>query len=114
MPYVDVLSIDTEGNDPLVLQGARRTLADKVGYVEFEYHRVGAWATTKLSSVIQDLDGLGFVCYWIGVGKLWRITGCFHPSYDVPHWSNIGCVKASHVEWYEVMERIFKRTVPGL
>ena len=114
VPYVDVLSIDTEGNDPLVLQGARRTLADKVRYVEFEYHRVGAWATTKLSSVIQDLDELGFVCYWIGVGKLWRITGCFHPSYDVPQWSNIGCVKASHVEWYEVMERIFKRTVPGL
>jgi hypothetical protein len=34
-----ILTIDTEGHDPLVLKGARRALATGlVAYVEFEYH----------------------------------------------------------------------------
>ena len=110
--HIDVLSIDTEGNDPLVLAGARRTLASRVRYVEFEYHSHGVWQTTALSAVVKELQSMGFVCYWLGKDRLWRITGCFHPAWDIlKGWANVGCVKAADTEWYEIMEGIFRRTV---
>ena len=110
--HIDILGIDTEGNDPLVLDGARDTLASGiVRYLEFEYHFQGAWATTRLGDVVQRLDGLGFVCYWIGRGRLWRISGCWHPAYEFHHWSNVGCVHESQTEWYAVMEGLFKKTL---
>jgi hypothetical protein len=39
---VDMLMIDTEGHDPLVLQGARKLLAqNRIRSIVFEYHRYG-------------------------------------------------------------------------
>jgi hypothetical protein len=38
---IDILSIDTEGNDPLVLLGMGTALR-RVRYLEFEYHKIGA------------------------------------------------------------------------
>ena len=111
LQYIDVLSIDTEGHDALVLQGGINTLAKGVGYVEFEYHYVGPWASIRLQDVLALLHGFGFVCYWLGKGKLWRITGCWHPAYEAHQWSNVGCVHTSQVEWYRVMEQIFNETV---
>ena len=47
---IDVLSIDTEGNDMRVLLGAARLLgAEMVRFLEFEYHNIGHWATADLS-----------------------------------------------------------------
>lgn len=63
-------SLDTEGNDALVLQGGARTLATKVRYVEFEYGTGGAWQRIRLPAVLTPLEEVGFVCYWLGKGKL--------------------------------------------
>ena len=109
--YVDILSIDTEGNDPLVLEGAMETLRKGVGYVEFEYSRKGQWSVTKLIDVVKKLHLLGFVCYWLGVGRLWQITGCWHHDYNVRQWSNIGCVHVNKTEWHGIMHGISERTL---
>ena len=112
LPRIDVLSIDTEGNDPLVLEGGVQTLSTMVRYVEFEYHNIGAWLSVELKDVLEQLEKMGFVCYWLGKAKLWRITGCWHQDYAVRQWSNIGCVHVTNTEWYATMEDIFKATVP--
>ena len=39
LSHVDLLFIDTEGNDPAVLKGARETLsAKRVTVVQYEFH----------------------------------------------------------------------------
>ena len=63
---IDLLSIDTEGHDMKVLEGAKTTLA-RVRFLEFEYHIVNLWATTDLHDLVQWLgQQYGFVCYWQG------------------------------------------------
>lgn len=113
LPRVDILSIDTEGNDPRVLYGAAKTL-EHVQYVEFEYCEAGAWRNSTLEEVVGWLRGKGFVCYWIGAKRLWRITDCWHLKYETHRWSNVGCVRKSVTEWYRLMEDIFYHTVPVL
>eukprot|EP00667_Euglena_gracilis_P029137 EG_transcript_38137 len=108
---IDYLSIDTEGNDPNVLLGARRSLS-LVRYFEFEYHKFGVWLQTSLQQVIKRLKTYGFICYWIGKGKVWRLTDCWHEAYEDRQWSNIGCVAKREKGWYGIMEKFFYRTVP--
>ena len=108
---VDILTIKTDGHDPLVLEGAMEMLPKRVAYVEFQYHRLGIWAQVKLEDVLQKLHGFGFVCYWLGRKKLWRLTGCWQPDYEIKRWSNVGCVHPRRTEWYEIMEDIFRKTV---
>ena len=110
--HIDILSVDTEGSDALVLQGGAHVLRDRVRYVEFEYHAIGPWHNITLASVTSALEDLGFVCYWLGQKKLWRITGCWHPGYEDKGWSNVGCVHRSQEEWLAIMERIYNQTVP--
>ncbi|GMH75325.1 hypothetical protein TL16_g06723 [Triparma laevis f. inornata] len=118
---IDVLSIDTEGYDPLVLSGASETLKQrKARYVEFEFHIHGPWKTTSLSSVIEELDGYGYDCFWAGGeklrgdisvsgkggGMLWPVTGPMNwdTRYDeVRAWSNIACVDRLD-QWAAVLE----------
>ena len=63
---VSILSVDTEGWDPLVLRGAASLLQQRlVGVLEFEYHVVGPWATTDLREVLGWLRQTGgYHCYW--------------------------------------------------
>jgi FkbM family methyltransferase len=111
--HIDVLSMDTEGNDALVLAGSARTLRRKVRYLEFEYGTTGQWERIRLPAVLEPLERTGFVCYWLGKRKLWRITGCWHPDYaTVRVWANIGCVHRREFEWVGIMEDIFNATVP--
>uniref|UniRef100_A0A7S1I530 Methyltransferase FkbM domain-containing protein n=1 Tax=Eutreptiella gymnastica TaxID=73025 RepID=A0A7S1I530_9EUGL len=110
VPQIDIMSIDTEGQDALVLVGAQETLREKVSYVEFEYNGLGDWKNRSLRGTIDYLDGLGFTCYWAGLDRLWLITGCFHPGYDHRTWSNVACVKRHQREWYGIMEDIANRT----
>ena len=110
--HIDILSVDTEGSDAHVLQGGEHMLRDRVRYVEFEYHSIGPWQHIPLRSVTSFLEGMGFVCYWLGQRKLWRITDCWHPSYEEKCWSNVGCVHRSQEEWLAIMERIYTETVP--
>eukprot|EP00667_Euglena_gracilis_P016129 EG_transcript_16840 len=111
LPVIDYLIIDTEGNDPNVLLGASRSLP-LVRYLEFEYHNVGVWAHTSLRDVVERLKGHGFACYWIGKGKVWRLTDCWHDAYHKHGWSNVGCVQTREAEWYAILEGYFNRTVP--
>jgi hypothetical protein len=51
-----MLKIDTEGFDPLVLRGARKTLAGhKVDLLLFEYNSGGVWGTDGLTLKVSKL-----------------------------------------------------------
>ena len=80
---IPFLSIDVEGFDYTVTKAASRT------YLEFEYHVQGDWGRQKLED--QTLAQTGFVCYWAGIQKLWRITGCWQPQFEFNQWSNVAC-----------------------
>lgn len=109
---IDMLSIDTEGNDARAILGAIHTLPI-VRFLEFEYHWVGRWAQSDLQDIIDLLDQFMFDCYWQGnQGQLWKITGCWHDSYYQKRgWSNVGCVKRSETILHEYMEEIARRDI---
>jgi len=108
---VDMLLIDTEGNDPLALLGAPVVL-QTVSYLEFENHGVGEWKTFKLRTIIDYLDNLDFDCWWtLNNGGLVRITRCWHEDYAgnaFKTWSNIGCAKRNDRRW-EVMNELWNQ-----
>jgi hypothetical protein len=73
---VDILMIDTEGHDPLVLQGSRGLLQQAlIRVVIFEYHHVGLWNQFKLQDIMLELDSYGYDCFFQGQARLWPITG---------------------------------------
>ena len=88
---VGVLSIDTEGHDALVLEGARGLLArHAVQIVEFEYHFLPLWTERALHSTVAWLNELDYACFWQSNSGLLApvLPGC---SY-VALWSNVVCV----------------------
>jgi hypothetical protein len=90
---IDLLKIDTEGADPLVLQGANKLLSqEKIRILIFENHGIGAWKTTSLLRVIESLSNKGFICYMLGKTGMARLTDCWSSVYDVKYWSNVLCV----------------------
>lgn len=103
--------------DPLVLQGARRTLSlRKVRVLEFEYHEINHWSSwgaesSSLEEVTAWLDGMGYDCYLQSSAKgktesgdpktesgLVRLTGCWDPRLEVRLWSNVACVLRDELE----------------
>lgn len=111
---IDMLIIDTEGHDPLVLQGAYNLLkSSRVRSLIFEYHGkinlfdffislsyliffallfiigIGIWRSTPLKEVIDSLDEFNYQCFLAGTGKLWTITGCFYHDWEFHRWYNI-------------------------
>jgi FkbM family methyltransferase len=90
---IDYLSVDVEGYDweVLGLGGSNKTLPH-VRYLEFEFHAVGAWRQYKLEGAVSFLRDFGFVCYYAGFGRLWRLTDCFQPYYNVHVMANVACV----------------------
>mmetsp|Transcript_11066 Transcript_11066/g.37671 ORF Transcript_11066/g.37671 Transcript_11066/m.37671 type:complete len:366 (-) Transcript_11066:143-1240(-) len=106
-----VLTVDTEGNDALVLQGATKTLASGlVGAVEFEYHSKGAWARRRLRDTIGFLDGFGFDCFYQTRRNLHRITGCWNESYEIRSWSNVLCANRAQPCWHKAITAHEERT----
>jgi len=101
----DVLLIDAEGHDPAILAGARQLLASaSVGLVQFEKHAVGMWASTRLSTVIIELDGLGYVCFWSGLHYTHPILpGLSYPKYKEPSVGNILCAHHKHRNWLHAL-----------
>lgn len=100
---VDVLTIDTEGHDPAVIEGASKTL-ESVRYLQFEIHRDlkgKPWSKTKLKDVVAKLDQKGFDCYWAGSnGKLLSMNHCWTDHMDMQKkkaWGNAACVKRDDV-----------------
>lgn len=106
LDFIDVLKIDTEGNDPAVLMGATNVLRNKkVGIVYFEYNYMGMWKTHNLEDIVTNFDSMDYVCYFEGSPTLTRLTQCWHDSYEFRGWSNVVCVQRSHF-MYEEMERM--------
>ncbi len=104
---VDILSIDTEGNDPDVMFAGKETL-EKTRYLEFEVHRDlkrTAWGSTTLQSVIVFLDDLQFDCFWVNAsGELFKITQCWNDQYEADShcWSNVVCAKRGD-PWHGIL-----------
>ena len=96
---MQVLSIDTEGFDGLVLQGAAAALrARRIDVLEFEYSGRGR-SQGSLAQTLTSLGDAGYVCFWMGnggnggvlaqaSGECWR--DCFVQP-DGGRWSNLIC-----------------------
>jgi len=105
---VDVLKIDTEGNDPRVLIGAVKTLSMmKPSYVTFENHGIGHWETFHLEDTIDFLNALDYECFWAtNSGKLIRITSCWSSEYGaVKTWSNVACYHRKNDDLKVIMKK---------
>ena len=93
----DILSIDTEGNDALVLQGAQLGIQRHAfRVIEFEYHGLGHWVTASLNTTMSMLKKNNYSCYWQGNnGALSRYnTMC---SYEFKKWSNLVCAHEQNI-----------------
>lgn len=102
-PRIDLLSVDVEGQDALVLEGARALLdARSVGVLEFEFIGRGFWRSDhaeqrRLADTLASLERRAYRCFWQGEnGQLAPASG--------PYWcdafqfrlrSNLVC---SHLE----------------
>jgi hypothetical protein len=77
---IDMLLIDTEGNDALVIEGALNTIREGlVRCLIFEYHYRGFWQQTSLNHVTQSLEQFGYQCYLSAIGALWPVNkGMFY------------------------------------
>jgi hypothetical protein len=105
-PLIDLLLVDTEGNDYLVLKGSIPLLkSGAIRVVIFEYHRYLPWSKLKLEDAKNDMDSYGYDCYFQGSGRLWKITGenCWVNIYEFHHWSNIMCVRREDI-WYQTLQ----------
>jgi len=98
------LSIDAEGWDALIVEGARQLLeARRVDVLEFEYHSKGMWAASRaaadrrdLKAVLHSLDAAGYTCFWQGdSGALAQASGAaWCDAFEIRVHSNLVC---SHV-----------------
>lgn len=80
VPRAHFVSIDTEGEDPLVLFGMAQALADKrIDVVEFEYNR--KWKAVlkdprPMAPVVEWMRQRGYICFWQGnKGALAQLSG---------------------------------------
>ena len=92
-PDIDVLTIDTEGSDPEVLDGAATMLAsNRIAVVEFEYHSLRAWKTRTLESVVERLSGYGYDCFLMHDSYLLQLSNCWDAKFEFKDWANVMCV----------------------
>ena len=72
---VDILLIDTEGYDPLVVEGASKTLrSGLVRCLIFEYHYRAHWRRISLQHVTETLEQYNYSCYLSVMGLLWPVN----------------------------------------
>jgi FkbM family methyltransferase len=108
---IPFISIDVEGSDYTLMKAATKTLK-RADYLEFEYHRQGDWRKQRLQDAVLMLKEAGFVCYWAGINKLWRITDCWMDYFEMHDWSNVACVSPEHQpKLAETMEAVFEDTL---
>jgi hypothetical protein len=102
---VDILMIDTEGFDAMVLEGGASTLSRRLArLLIFEYHGDCPWPLTPLHDVIKTLHSYGYVCYFEGQNRLWRLSGCWSSLYEMHSWANVLCV--DHQDpWAKILDR---------
>ena len=113
---INVLLSDAVGWDFEVLLRGKETLK-RTDYLEFSYGWKGAWGRrAKLGTmehVLDFLEPLGFVCYWAGDQKLWRISKCWLPHYESKYWSSVACVSVKNAPagLIQTMESTFQATI---
>lgn len=107
--HVYHLSIDTEGWDAVVLDGARSALKRRrISIVEFEYSARWQQMSRSLGKVVAELDTYGYRCFFLPGGKakatrktkatrrnstLVPLSGtCWRSTFEVYRWSNVVCV----------------------
>lgn len=114
--HIDLLSIDTEGNDVHVLYGGLNMLVSgMVRVIEFEVHTVGQWNVSRVDNVVAMLDNAGFTCYWHlnGDHPLLRATGCMAEELEasnIKFWSNMVCANRREKDVAALFETHSKRT----
>uniref|UniRef100_A0A7S1TLD9 Methyltransferase FkbM domain-containing protein n=1 Tax=Erythrolobus australicus TaxID=1077150 RepID=A0A7S1TLD9_9RHOD len=90
-----MLIVDTEGNDPKVLESATATLAaHATAVVIFEYHSLwkSASPTHSLRKTLDSLEKIGYECFFSGEHGLWRLTNCWDDKWEFFWWSNVMCL----------------------
>ena len=117
-----LISIDTEGHDALVIEGARRTLAERrVALLQFEVNGVGYWASARrfgrsagrhgtppaherrsLRGVIEALEGWGYHCFWetTTAGMVPLSSACWDDGFERrsrTFWANVACAHEPRV-----------------
>jgi hypothetical protein len=114
-PLIDILLIDTEGNDYLVLQGTQKLIQTRsIRVIVFEYHWKLPWGEIKLENAVKEMDEFGYECYFQGFGRLWKLTGrdCWHQTYEFYKWSNVMCVRREDI-WFETLQQFIVKELVG-
>ena len=57
----------------------------------FEVNTIGQWRNVTLQSIVEQLDGYGYSCYYAGRPTTARLTGCWSPLYEEKSWSTVLC-----------------------
>lgn len=96
---VEHLSIDTEGWDALVLEGARDSIKlRKIRIIEFEYSRRWQLKKKKLEPLQSWLLESGYHCFWLTrrKGKVQRVVPlsgqCWRSTFEISRLANVACV----------------------
>jgi FkbM family methyltransferase len=108
---IHYLSSDTEGNDALVLEGAKHLIElQKIDLIEFEYHGQGAWLRRSLKAVLAWLYTSGYECFWQGnFGRVAPASGPFwQEQFELKVWSNLVC---SHIP--QIILEFYKMSIIG-
>lgn len=75
---LDILKIDTEGNDNKVLIGAKNAIQEMLGMFTFE----GGGGVTYSKEMSKDFETLGYSCYSTSRAGLFKWShGCMHDKY---------------------------------
>jgi FkbM family methyltransferase len=101
--HAHFVTIDAEGWDALVIEGAHNCLANKkIDVLEFEYHGLGFWNNDPsenynepryLRRTLQTLKSDGYACFWQGSdGRLAEASEpCWRDAFEFRGWSNLVC-----------------------
>ena len=103
-----MLKIDTEGFDPLVLEGAVGALhGQRIASVMFEYHALNHWKATDLANVVERMREAEYTCYLLTRDDtLVLLTRCSHAGEQKWWWGNVLCVRDTE---RHVHERLLAR-----
>ena len=112
---IHILSVDTEGNDALVLAGAEPLLRRRrVHVIEFEFSNRGAWKRLRLNDTVSELSAMGYSCFW---QSRWGRLAAYQPhcAYGVISWGNLLCSHVPNIvsvmrSWQGLGERTMERT----
>lgn len=113
---IDFLSIDAEGYDAAVLQGARGVLdAGRVRLLEWEYHGVGDWTEPGASpaAVAMWLAARRYSCFWQSKSGALSpfVLGC---DYAFRQWSNVICAHTSEQALLNVLHSLVIAPLVGV